>query len=127
MQHYVDAAASFWREWIINYDAGHQRTLAKDAATSSRQFFDDARRWIGRQHSAMLRAARRAHEHFTNFPVRWVGGLVAFAAVLTTLLNLPRLVNGLRDSSLRAHPQPAPRESPPPRYAPIAHPTASPP
>src|SRR5258708_36063576 len=59
----------------------------------------------------MLRAARRAHEHFTNFPVRWVGGLVAFAAVLTTLLKLPRLGNGLRDSSLRAHPERAPRES----------------
>ena len=111
MQLYVDAAASFWREWIINYDVGHQRTLAKDAATNSRQFFDQARRWIGRQHSAMLRAARRAHEHFTNFPVRWLGGLIAFAAVLITLLNLRRLIDGLRARSLRAHPERAPRES----------------
>src|SRR5580658_10549666 len=30
MQLYIDAAASFWREWIINYDASHQRTLGKD-------------------------------------------------------------------------------------------------
>ena len=111
MQLYVDAAASFWREWIINYDVGHQRTLAKDAATNSRQFFDQVRRWIGRQHSAMLRAARRAHEHFTNFPVRWLGGLIAFAAVLLTLLNLRRLIGGLRARSLRAHPERAPRES----------------
>ena len=111
MQLYVDAAASFWREWIINYDVSHQRTLAKDAATSSRQFFDEARRWIGRQHSAMLRVARRAHEHFTNSRVRWVGGLIAFAAVLITLVNLRRLMNGLRDRSLRAHPERAPRES----------------
>jgi len=111
MQLYVDAAASFWREWIINYDVGHQRTLAKDAATNSRQFFDQARRWIGRQHSAMVRAARRAHEHFTNFPVRWLGGLIAFAAVLITLLNLRRLIDGLRARSLRAHPERAPRES----------------
>src|SRR5712692_7663366 len=111
MQLYADAAASFWREWIINYDVSHQRTLAKDAATNSRQFFDQARRWIGRQHSAMLRAARRAHEHFTNFPVRWLGGLIAFAAVLITLLNLRRLIDGLRARSLRAHPERAPRES----------------
>src|SRR5260370_41601546 len=59
----------------------------------------------------MLRAARRAHEHFTNFPVRWVGGLIAFAAVLITLVNLRRLMNRLRDRSLRAHPERAPRES----------------
>src|ERR1700676_1981196 len=111
MQLYMDAAASFWREWIINYDASHQRTLGKDAAFSSRRFFDEARRWMGRQHRALLRSARRAQRHFTNFPVRWLGGLIAFTAVLITLLNLRRLVSGLRDRSLRAHPERAPRES----------------
>src|ERR1035437_718759 len=111
MQLYVDAAASFWREWIINYDVGHQRSLGKDAAYGSRRFFDEARRWIGRQHRALLRSARRAHEHFTNFPVRWLGGSIAFAAVLITLLNLGRMVSGWRNRSLRAHPERAPRES----------------
>jgi len=111
MRLYVDAAASFWREWVVNYDVVHQRTLGEDAATSSRQFFDEARRWIERQHRAMLQLARRVHEHFTNFPVRWLGGIVAFAAVLIALLNLRRLVGGLRNRSLRAHPERAPRES----------------
>ncbi len=111
MQLYVDAAASFWREWIINYDVMHQRTLGKNAATSSRQFFDEARSWIAQQHRAMLRSARRAHEHFTNFPVRWLGGLIAFTAVLIALLNLRRMVSGLHDRSLRAHPERAPREA----------------
>ncbi len=107
----VDAAASFWREWVINYDVGHQHTLGKDAATNSRRFFDEARRWIGRQHRAMLRAARRAHQHVIHFPMRWLGGLAAFAAFSTLLLNLRRLFNGLRASSLRAHPARAPREA----------------
>ena len=111
MQLYVDAAASFWREWVINYDVSHQRTLGKNTAASSRQFFDEALRWIGRQHRAMLRAARRARDHFTNFPVRWLSGLIAFAAVQIALLNLRHLVRGLRNRSLRAHPERAPRES----------------
>jgi transglutaminase-like putative cysteine protease len=111
MQLYVDAAASFWREWIINYDVSHQQTLGKDAVTGSRQFVDEARRWIWRQHRALLRLARRAHDHVTNFPLRWLGGLIAFAAVLITLLNLTRLMGGLRAWSLRAHPERAPRES----------------
>ncbi len=111
MQLYADAAASFWREWIINYDVGHQLTLGKDAAASSRQFLDEALRWIAQRHRALLRSARRAHRHFTNFPVRWLGGIVAFAAVLIALLNLRRLAGGLRDRSLRAHPERAPRES----------------
>ena len=111
MQLYVDAAASFWREWIINYDVSHQRTLGKDAVTGSRQFVDEARRWIWRQHRALLRMARRAHDHVTNFPLQWLGGLIAFAGVLITLLNLTRLLGGLRAWSLRSHPERAPRES----------------
>ncbi len=111
MQLYIDAAASFWREWIINYDVSHQRTLATNAANNSRHFFDEARRWIERQHRALLQSARRAHRHFASFPVRWLGGVIAFAAVLLALVNLRRLVNGLCARSLRAHPERAPRES----------------
>ncbi len=111
MQLYLDAAASFWREWIINYDVGHQRALGRDAATNSRHFFDDARRWIKQQHRALLRSARRAHAHFTNFPAQWLGGVVAFAAVLITLLNLGRMISGLRARSLRSHPERAPGEA----------------
>jgi hypothetical protein len=111
MQLYLDAAASFWREWIINYDVSHQRTLGKDAAYNSRRFFDQARRWIARQHSALLRSARRAHRHFSSFPMRWLGGLIAFTTVMIALLNLRRLIGGLRDHSLRAHPERAPREA----------------
>ena len=111
MQLYVDAAASFWREWIINYDVGHQRTLGKDAASRTRQFYEEVRRWIWRQHRAMLRSARRVHGHFTNFPLQWLGGVVGFMAVLITLLNLRRLISGLRAHGLRAHPERAPRES----------------
>jgi transglutaminase-like putative cysteine protease len=111
MQLYVDAAASFWREWIINYDASHQRTLGRDAATSSRLFFDEARRWIGRLHRALLRSARRVHDHMINFPVRWLAGVFAIAALLLTLLNLRRVIKELRDRSLRTHPERAPRES----------------
>jgi transglutaminase-like putative cysteine protease len=111
MQLYVDAAASFWREWIINYDASHQRTLGKDAASNTRHFFEEARRWIGQQHRVLLRSARRAHRQVANFPVRWLGGVIAFAAVLLTLVNLRRLAGGLRARSLRAHPGRAPRES----------------
>jgi protein-glutamine gamma-glutamyltransferase len=108
---YADAAASFWREWIINYDVSHQRTLGKDAAINTRRFFDEARLWIQHQHRAMLRGARRAHQHFTKFPVRWLAGLIGFVGVLIVLLNLPRMVSGLRSRRLRAHPERAPRES----------------
>jgi transglutaminase-like putative cysteine protease len=111
MQLYMDAASSFWREWIINYDVSHQQTLGKDAASSSRRFFDETRKWVGRQHRALLRSARRAHVHFTTFPARWSGGIVAFAALMIVLLNLRRLIRTLRAYSLRAHPERAPQQA----------------
>jgi transglutaminase-like putative cysteine protease len=111
MDLYLDAAASFWREWIINYDVGHQRSLSKDAATTTRLFVEQVLRWIERQHSALLQWTRRAHDHFTAFPVRWLGGLIAFTTLLIALGNVRRLIGGLRARGLRAHPERYPRES----------------
>jgi transglutaminase-like putative cysteine protease len=108
---YVDAAASFWREWIINYDVYHQRSLGRSAANNLRQTFDGARRWIEQQHEALLRSARRAHDHFINFPeqsIRWPLGI---GVLLFVLPNLRRAIRILRDRTLRAHPERAPRES----------------
>jgi transglutaminase-like putative cysteine protease len=111
MQLYMDAAASFWREWIINYDVRHQQSLGRDAATNTRQFFDDARRWVGRQHRKMLRVARRAHGHMTTFPLRWIGTLLGLVLGLAALMNLRRLWRWIHHRALRAHPERAPREA----------------
>ncbi len=111
MQLYVDAAASFWREWIVNYDVSHQRSLGRTAATNTRQFFEGIREWLGREHRALLRSARHVHRHISDFPLHWLGGAVAFAGVFITLLNLRRLLRGLREHRLRTHPANAPRES----------------
>jgi protein-glutamine gamma-glutamyltransferase len=111
MQLYFDAASSFWREWIINYDVSHQRTLGQSAVTNTRQFYDEVRRWIGRQHSSLLGSARSAHRLMTNSPLRWLGGFAGLVAFLLTSLNLRRLIRALRDRSLRAHPERAPRQS----------------
>jgi hypothetical protein len=111
IQLYIDAAASFWREWIINYDVSHQQSLGRDAATSSRHFLEDSRKWAGRRNRAMLRWARRVHQQMTAFPVRWFGGGLAAAAILLALFNFRRLAAGLHARALRAHPERAPRES----------------
>ncbi len=88
MQLYMDAASSFWREWIINYDSNHQRALGKDTATNTRRFFDDARRWVRRKHRAMLRSARKVHRHISDFPAQWLGGLLRVLVGLNHCLPL---------------------------------------
>ena len=110
-QLYADAAASFWREWIINYDAEHQRSLGQDAASNSRHLVDEIRRWVGQQHRALLRSARKAQKRITRSPARWMGGAFAATAALILLINLGAILRALRARSLRAHPDRAPRES----------------
>jgi hypothetical protein len=47
----------------------------------------------------------------TNFPVRWLSGIIGSAFVVLALFNLRRLVRSLRNRALRAHPERAPREA----------------
>jgi protein-glutamine gamma-glutamyltransferase len=111
LQLYIDAAGSFWREWIINYDSSHQQSLGKGAISNTRRFLDDTRLWISRQQRAWLHAARRAHNQIAEFPLRWLIGTTLAVILLIFLLNLSALIHALRDLRLRAKPSRFPRES----------------
>ncbi len=111
IQLYVDAAASFWREWIINYDASHQRAFGKDAMPEQPPLL---RRSPPVDHeSAPLVAADRLvalHKHVINFPVRWLASGSGNRSAVIVLLNFRRLLDAIRAHDLRAHPKRAPRE-----------------
>jgi transglutaminase-like putative cysteine protease len=108
---YVDAAASFWREWVINYDVTHQRSLGEGAGQSSRHLFNDLRRWYARTYHSLLASARRTHQQITHSPAEWLGGSVAVSILLLVVLNLRQIVRALANRRLRAHPERAPRAS----------------
>jgi transglutaminase-like putative cysteine protease len=108
---YVDAAASFWREWIINYDVAHQRTLGEGAAHRSRHFYNQLRHWYARHYEALLNLARRTHQQITRSPARWIGGGLALTSFLIILINFRRILHAFANRRLRAHPEHAPRES----------------
>jgi hypothetical protein len=81
---YLDAMASFWREWVINYDVGHQYNLGREATRNSVEWFQRMRGWARRHHEALLTAARRTQRTVSDAPVRWS----AAGAVITGLLLL---------------------------------------
>ena len=47
---YLDAAREFWREWVINYDFLHQRTLTISAMARGRNAGDQTRLWFRRHY-----------------------------------------------------------------------------
>ena len=39
---YLDAASSFWREWVISYDSSHQYVLGQTALSGTRSSWERA-------------------------------------------------------------------------------------
>ena len=108
---YVDAAASFWREWVVNYDSAHQRNLGQDAARSSRRFLNRMRHWYARNYRALLSLARTTQDKITRSPAHWIGGTLGLTALLLVLLNFRHLLHAVRAHLLRSHPDRAPQQA----------------
>ncbi len=108
---YLDAMASFWRDWVVNYDAGHQQALAVGARSGSRQLFLSVRHWWRGHYESLLAATRRAKSVIAGSPLRW--GIAG--AILTMLLllagNTRRLWQTLARRRLAARPERAPRQA----------------
>jgi transglutaminase-like putative cysteine protease len=105
---YVDAMASFWREWVVDYDASHQKTLGEDAMRGSRSVIDGMRDWAQRHYAAMLNRARHAQQGFSNSPRRWGSLGVVSCLLLLAIANLRTLQRWLRERQLAIHPEEAP-------------------
>ena len=106
---YLDAAQEFWREWVINYDFGHQRTLTITTIAKAQHTAFDLRRWIRLKYLSLLRRARQANEHFTRGPRAWLAALIALAIVVVGLWNLSWMVRTLRSRLIARRPSRAPQ------------------
>jgi hypothetical protein len=106
---YLDAGREFWREWVINYDFLHQRTLTVSAGRKGLQIAEEARLWGRHQYHSLLQRARSVQQSAANSPLRW-GMLAAIAGgILLLLANLRGLIRGWRRSRLARNPARAPQ------------------
>lgn len=83
---YLDAAETFWQEWVLGYDQARQLVLASRMESSGRSF---GARWI----SAVRRriaAWQKAGEHWASRLGRWLG--LAAAGVGVSLVAAPALM-----------------------------------
>jgi len=106
---YVDAMASFWREWVINYDASHQYHLGREATRNSVAWVHHMQNWAHRHYGAALAAARRVKQTVTDSPAGWSIGAVIAGVILLLAANARRLWRMSRRRRLAARPEKAPR------------------
>ena len=137
---YVDTAALFWNEWIINYDFGHQVQLAREVEQDSRNFQQIFRRRFDRYKQHAVRDAFRfegwlmAHKLFVLLiMIAILAGLVltdksgtlaewrfllawkfarrdAAISPREATLTYHRLLNALKKKGFRKNPSQTPRE-----------------
>lgn len=108
---YVDAMASFWRDWVVSYDSSSQYTLGKAAITSSRNLWEGARTWARSHYASMLQWARRSQDRVENSPRRWTMFGAAIVVALLLLANLGRIARAMQQKWLVAHPERAPEQA----------------
>jgi transglutaminase-like putative cysteine protease len=106
---YMDAMASFWREWVISYDLSHQRTLGQVAARGGRWWIDSLRSWSQRHYQALLAGARRTQGAAALKPHRWTAMGVLITLTLVLALNTGRLRRLLQRRGVAARPERSPR------------------
>ena len=105
---YLDALASFWREWVVNYDAGHQYNLGREATRDSLKWLQRSRSWARQHNEALLAAARRISHTISESPKNWSLGAAVVAFLLMLGANATRLWRGLRNRRLAARPEKSP-------------------
>jgi protein-glutamine gamma-glutamyltransferase len=106
---YLDAMASFWREWIIDYDASHQQLLTEGAKRSSLQIFSDIRHGLRHRYERLMAGIRKAQNTMSKDPGRWTTGGVLTAILLLLAANARGIWRLLRSRQLAARPEKSPR------------------
>ncbi len=108
---YLDAAASFWREWVVSYDSSHQYVLGHSVLTGSRGSLDRMRLRVRITYLRMMKQARIFQRRAAGRPVWWLGASLAFAVILLLLTNIARIAAVIRTWGLRRHPERSPEQT----------------
>ncbi|HTT21644.1 MAG TPA: transglutaminaseTgpA domain-containing protein [Candidatus Sulfotelmatobacter sp.] len=108
---YMDAAASFWRDWVITYDSSNQYMLTRSAINTSHGLWDGARLWARAHYASMLLWARSTQQRVESSPRRWM--LIAGAVILALLVlaNMGQMVRMLQEKRLGKHPERSPDQA----------------
>jgi protein-glutamine gamma-glutamyltransferase len=108
---YLDAAQSFWREWVISYDSSHQYALEQATANGTRNSWERIRVWAKAKYVRMMDWARQGQRGAEKSPARWFSGSFALGLFLLVLGNIGRIVRIIRVRRLRQHPERSPDEA----------------
>ena len=108
---YVDAMASFWRDWIVSYDSSHQYVLGQSAINGTRGLWEAIRTRAHHRYESMLTWTRHSQDRVEHAPGRWTFLGLTITACLIFLANLGRIIRWLHQKRLRSHSERSPGQA----------------
>jgi protein-glutamine gamma-glutamyltransferase len=106
---YADAMASFWREWVVNYDLSHQQHLAFSSSHSGRELLQHRWAWARGKYQALLNSAHRAQDNWGRSRTRSRGAVILLAILLGLGASATRLRRALGNLRLGARARKSPQ------------------
>jgi len=108
---YLDAASSFWREWVVSYDSSHQYILGQSVMSGTRGSWEQARLAMRLRYAQLLNRARMGQRKVELAPAPWLGAGIALGFLLLLLANKARITRMMRRRRLHAHPESSPDQA----------------
>jgi len=106
---YVDAMESFWRDWVVNYDALHQTALGDEVLHSGRSSWFRLKKWARHRNAALARAMRSALSQGEISKAGWLPWTAAGAILVIFLSKAGAIARFLRRRRLANQPHIFPR------------------
>jgi protein-glutamine gamma-glutamyltransferase len=105
---YLDALHEFWRQWVVNYDASHQASLAVNAQNKGEGLLRSVRQWYHAHYRKLLDLARLTEHKLTASPLRWILRVLLAAAAAAFLFYVRRILKLVTQIWIAARPEKAP-------------------
>jgi protein-glutamine gamma-glutamyltransferase len=108
---YLDAAASFWREWVVSYDSSHQYLLSHSVVIGTRSNLEWIRVKARLLYLRLLNWAGKSERGIAGVRRWWLGASLALVFVLLVLANSAQIFRAIRMGRLRTNPERSPQQA----------------
>jgi protein-glutamine gamma-glutamyltransferase len=107
---YLDAAASFWREWVVSYDSSHQYLLGHSVMSGTRSNLDRMRIQARLFYFRLLSWTRKGQQGVVRTGWRLGAGL-GLAFIVLMLASSGRILRIIQVRKLKVHPERSPERT----------------
>lgn len=108
---YVDAASSFWQEWVVGYDLSHQYVLGQTAMRETHDEWRQLRISARQRYMAMVQWAESTQEHMEHSLGRWLAFGLGAALLLLGLRFAGDVAGWIREKWMAANITAAPEQA----------------